>query len=165
MIPRDAGALRYAEGCYVDTRFSVEERFMFALVQRTVQEDMHPNAHALRLKLAHTVLLSDNSLEGLMELQVEVTKYLAKLLDRHKVYPLASAGYNAGGGAVGKWRRQFGDVEVDEFVERIPYREAHLYAKSVTQTMARYLWLYEGQMLTLDLRPVGHPDQAAPPTE
>lgn len=93
------------------------------------------------------------------------TKYLAKLLDRHKVYPLASAGYNAGGGAVGKWRRQFGDVEVDEFVERIPYREAHLYAKSVTQTMARYLWLYEGQMLTLDLRPVGHPDQAAPPTE
>lgn len=106
--------------------------------------------------------------ENLMRPAVAVelgTKYLAKLLDRHKVYPLASAGYNAGGGAVGKWRRQFGDVEVDEFVERIPYREAHLYAKSVTQTMARYLWLYEGQMLTLDLRPVGHPDQAAPPTE
>lgn len=106
--------------------------------------------------------------ENLMRPAIAVelgTKYLAKLLDRHKVYPLASAGYNAGGGAVGKWRRQFGDVEVDEFVERIPYREAHLYAKSVTQTMARYLWLYEGQMLTLDLRPVGHPDVAAPPTE
>jgi soluble lytic murein transglycosylase len=93
------------------------------------------------------------------------TKYLAKLLARHKVIPLASAGYNAGGGAVGKWRRQFGDVDVDEFVERIPYREAHLYAKSVTQTLARYLWLYEGELLVLDLRPVGHPDAAAQPTE
>ena len=88
-----------------------------------------------------------------------------KLLGRHKVVPLASAGYNAGGGAVAKWRKQFGDVDVDEFVERIPYREAHLYAKSVTQTLARYRWLYQGEVMALDLAPVGTPDQAAPPTE
>jgi soluble lytic murein transglycosylase len=93
------------------------------------------------------------------------TKYLAKLLDRHKVYPLASAGYNAGGGAVSKWRKQFGDVDIDEFVERIPYREANLYAKSVTQTLARYLWLYEGRLLALDLVPIGAPSTALAPTE
>lgn len=101
------------------------------------------------------------------EVAVELgSKYLARLLERHRVLPLASAGYNAGGGAVGKWRRQFGDVEVDEFVERIPYREAHLYAKSVTQTWARYLWLYRGELPGLDLTPVGHPDAAkVEPTE
>ncbi len=96
------------------------------------------------------------------EVAVELgTKYLERLLGRHKVLPLASAGYNAGGGAVAKWRRQFGDVEVDEFVERIPYREAHLYAKSVTQTWARYRWLYGGELATIDLSPVGAPDATA----
>lgn len=110
----------------------------------------------------------DPTRENLMRPAVALelgTKYLAKLLGRHKVVPLASAGYNAGGGAVAKWRKQFGDVEVDEFVERIPYREAHLYAKSVTQTLARYRWLYQGEMMALDLAPVGAPDQDAAPTE
>jgi soluble lytic murein transglycosylase len=110
----------------------------------------------------------DPTRENLMRPAVALelgTKYLAKLLGRHKVVPLASAGYNAGGGAVAKWRKQFGDVDVDEFVERIPYREAHLYAKSVTQTLARYRWLYQGEVMALDLAPVGTPDQAAPPTE
>ena len=106
--------------------------------------------------------------ENLMRPEVAIelgTKYLQRLLGRHKVVPLASAGYNAGGGAVAKWRKQFGNVDVDEFVERIPYREAHLYAKSVTQTLARYRWLYQGELFTLDLSPVGSPDAAAAPTE
>jgi soluble lytic murein transglycosylase len=106
--------------------------------------------------------------ENLMRPAVAIelgTKYLEKLLGRHKVIPLASAGYNAGGGAVSKWRKQFGDVDLDEFVERIPYREANLYAKSVTQTLARYLWLYQGELLALDLRPIGAPEAAAAPTE
>jgi soluble lytic murein transglycosylase-like protein len=85
------------------------------------------------------------------------TKYLARLLDRHKVYPLASAGYNAGGGAVAKWRKSFGDLPLDEFVEKIPYREANLYAKAATQTLARYKWLYEGTILTVPLDPPGAP--------
>ncbi|MEZ4269784.1 MAG: transglycosylase SLT domain-containing protein [Myxococcota bacterium] len=80
------------------------------------------------------------------------TKYLASLIGRHPVVSLASAGYNAGGGAVGKWRRLFGDVDLDEFVERIPYREARGYAKRVTRSLARYRWLYEGEAL-LELPP------------
>jgi len=106
--------------------------------------------------------------ENLMRPEVAIelgSKYLQRLLGRHKVVPLASAGYNAGGGAVGKWRKQFGNVDIDEFVERIPYREAHLYAKSVTQTLARYLWLYEGKLFALDLTPVGASDAAVPTTE
>ena len=86
------------------------------------------------------------------------TRYLEKLLKRHPVLPLASAGYNAGGGAVSKWRKRQGDLPLDEFVERIPYREARGYAKRVTRSIARYRWLYgKGEMMRLDLSPPGRP--------
>ena len=86
------------------------------------------------------------------------SKFLARLLKRHPVVSLASAGYNAGGGAISKWRRRFGHLELDEFVERIPYREARGYAKRVTRSLARYHWLYGGQrMLRLPLTPIGAP--------
>ena len=89
------------------------------------------------------------------------TRFLARLLARHGHIPLASAGYNAGSGAVGRWRKAFGDLELDRFVEAIPYPEAHNYAKSVTQSMARYQWFHEGRILMLDLtQPVEPP--AAP---
>ena len=65
---------------------------------------------------------------------------------------------NAGSGAVKRWRREFGDMDLDLFVERIPYREARGYAKRVTRSIARYTWLYGGEkMLPLDLRPPGPP--------
>jgi len=86
------------------------------------------------------------------------TKYLAKLLGEHGVIPLASAGYNAGSGSVRRWRRAFGDRELDEFVERITFHEARGYAKRVTRSVARYLWLYDGRMLVLPLAPPGAPD-------
>ena len=86
------------------------------------------------------------------------TKYLAKLLREHGVIPLASAGYNAGSGSVRRWRRAFGDRELDEFVERITYDEARGYAQRVTRSVARYLWLYEGRMLVLPLDPPGAPE-------
>lgn len=101
----------------------------------------------------------DPSRAGLQKPETSIalgSKYLASLLARHPVVSLASAGYNAGGGAVGKWRKAFGDVDLDEFVERIPYREARGYAKRVTRSLARYHWLYAGEtMLELPLGPPG----------
>ena len=86
------------------------------------------------------------------------TKYLKQLLAEHPLVPLASAGYNAGGGAMRSWRRSFGDQELDLFVENIPYREARGYAKRVTRSVARYTWLYDGQkILSLPLAPPGPP--------
>ncbi|MGM0578800.1 MAG: transglycosylase SLT domain-containing protein [Myxococcota bacterium] len=86
------------------------------------------------------------------------TKYLAKLISRHPVVSLASSGYNAGSGAISRWRREFGDRDLDEFVERITYREARGYAKRVTRSLARYRWLYDGgEMLELPLDPPGAP--------
>lgn len=106
--------------------------------------------------------------ELLMDPEIAVrlgSKYLAELLQRHPILPLASAGYNAGGGAVSKWRKKWKKVELDEFVERIPYKEARGYAKRVTRSVARYRWLYgEGEgdsgkekILALPMGPVGAP--------
>ncbi len=106
----------------------------------------------------------DPSPDNLKRPEIAITlgaKYLAKLLDQHGQIPLASAGYNAGGGAVSRWRREFGDIPLDRFVERIPYDEARNYARSVTQTMARYLWLYEGRTLLLRLDGTAGPAPAA----
>ena len=75
------------------------------------------------------------------------SKYLRKLLHQHGSLPLASAGYNAGGNAVKRWRQAFGELPLDEFVERIPYREARGYVKRVTRSIARYHWLYDGHSL------------------
>jgi len=72
-------ATRYAEACYVDVDFTPEERFMFNLIDRTLDRncpDNHPDAHAVRLKLAHAVLHSDNKPN--FALHVEVAKYLSK---------------------------------------------------------------------------------------
>lgn len=86
------------------------------------------------------------------------TKYLKALLERHPVLPLASAGYNAGGGAVAKWRKKRGHLPLDEFVETIPYKEARGYAKRVTRSVARYRLLHgDGEVLPLALAPPGKP--------
>jgi soluble lytic murein transglycosylase len=47
---------------------------------------------------------------------------------------LALAGYNAGPGNVAKWIAERGNLPVDEFVERIPFRETRGYVKRVTST-------------------------------
>ncbi len=86
------------------------------------------------------------------------SRYLAGLLAKFGRIPLASPGYNAGGGAVNSWRKSpMGALPLDAFVEHIPYDEARGYAIRVTRSLARYSWLYHGRALRLDLsapRPV-----------
>ncbi|MBI3891874.1 MAG: lytic transglycosylase domain-containing protein [Candidatus Wallbacteria bacterium] len=74
--------------------------------------------------------------------------YLAYLLDKFSSYPspeiLAMAAYNGGPGNVGKWLKQFGDLPLDEFVERIPLEETRNYVKKVTASLLAYERLYGG---------------------
>ena len=82
------------------------------------------------------------------------SRYLAGLLKKFGRITLASPGYNAGGGAVARWRRSsMGLMDLDAFVESIPYDEARGYVIRVTRSLARYHWLYEGKALVLDLSP------------
>ena len=70
--------------------------------------------------------------------------YLAQLLERFDgSYPLAIAGYNAGPGRVNQWLREFGDPRADDidlidWIERIPFRETRNYVQRVLEGMNIY---------------------------
>jgi soluble lytic murein transglycosylase len=71
------------------------------------------------------------------------SKFLSFLLQRYGgAVPLAIAGYNAGEGAVDRWLKDNGTVELDEFLEMIPYDETRNYTKRVLASFATYSWLY-----------------------
>jgi soluble lytic murein transglycosylase len=56
--------------------------------------------------------------------------------------PLAIAGYNAGEAAVDRWLIDRGDLDMDEFMETIPYDETRNYTKRVLASYFAYSWLY-----------------------
>jgi peptidoglycan lytic transglycosylase len=66
--------------------------------------------------------------------------YLQDLFSRHPA--LVIAGYNAGEGAVRRWRKENKSMEIDTFVEEIPYDQTRGYTKRVIATYATYTFLY-----------------------
>lgn len=71
------------------------------------------------------------------------TRHLRDLLNQYsadQVYTLAA--YNAGAGAVKRWRNTFGELERDEFIENIPYQETRDYVKKIVGYMDVYAALY-----------------------
>lgn len=71
-------AFREAEGCSVDVPFTAEEAWVWGQFERTV-DDAHPDAHAVRLKLALAVQYSRSSNKVKWEQHREMDRYLAKL--------------------------------------------------------------------------------------
>ncbi len=93
-------------------------------------------------------------------------RYLKALLSRFDREAQMAAGYNAGGGAVGRWRKTRGDWPMDLFVESIPFRETRDYAKRVCSSIAVYRNLYDGETLhAFGLTQKALPTQDEPPTE
>jgi len=67
------------------------------------------------------------------------TYYLKSLLNMHGgSVELSLAAYNAGPGNVRKWRRQFLNRPIDEFIEMIPYSETSNYVKRITIMRSTY---------------------------
>ena len=65
---------------------------------------------------------------------------------------LALAGYNAGPAPLQRWVRQYGDRELDAFVESITYREARGYVRKVMTSYITYSGLYgDGRLPALDM--------------
>jgi soluble lytic murein transglycosylase-like protein/TolA-binding protein len=65
---------------------------------------------------------------------------------------LALAGYNAGPAPLQRWIRQYGDRELDAFVESITYREARGYVRKVMTSYITYSGLYgDGRLPTLQM--------------
>jgi len=71
------------------------------------------------------------------------TKHLRELLDQfHQDTVFTLASYNAGAGAVNRWRKNFGNLERDEFIENIPYQETRDYVKKIVASITVYQSLY-----------------------
>ena len=95
------------------------------------------------------------------------SRYLGFLLERYnRMPPLAIASYNGGEGAVDRWLRERGDLELDEFMETIPFDETRNYTKRVLSSFLTYAWLYDTKRpvpeLSFTLKPP-RPERAARP--
>jgi soluble lytic murein transglycosylase len=74
------------------------------------------------------------------------TRYLSGLLARFGGDVLkAVAAYNGGEAAMAKWQRRFADLEPDELIESISYRETRDYVKRVVTNYRTYQRLYTGR--------------------
>jgi soluble lytic murein transglycosylase len=73
-------------------------------------------------------------------------RFLHDLVARFKdQVPLAVAAYNCGPEAIARWLTRSPGMELDVFVERIPYRETRDYAGRVMGNLARYAYLAKGE--------------------
>jgi soluble lytic murein transglycosylase len=93
-------------------------------------------------RFANERLTRETLLDPSKNLEVS-SRFLAFLLDHFGgALPLAIAGYNAGEAAVDRWLRERGALELDEFIETIPYDETRNYTKRVLASVFAYSWLY-----------------------
>jgi soluble lytic murein transglycosylase len=73
-------------------------------------------------------------------------RLLHKLLDQfHGDVPLAVAAYNGGAESVERWLSRAPAMQLDGFVERIPFKETRDYVARVMGNLARYGYLAEGE--------------------
>jgi soluble lytic murein transglycosylase len=101
---------------------------------------------ATAAEVAQKLKLKKPSIEELLEPELNLRiggRYLADLLKRAKgVKHYAIAGYNAGEGAVKRWRALKPENEIDEWVEDIPLSETRGYVKRVLRSYNTYQLLY-----------------------
>lgn len=69
--------------------------------------------------------------------------YLSRLMKKfNQKVPLVAASYNGGPHRVHAWMHYFGNLDMDEFIEHIPFSETRNYVKKVTKYFAIYNLLY-----------------------
>ena len=94
------------------------------------------------------------------------TWYLGRLVERYGGQVFAAVGaYNGGPSVMDRWLRSFDGMPLDEFVERIPYRETRRYVRRVIETWAIYQHLYDGTPVQLPATIRSSVAAAAPPNK
>jgi soluble lytic murein transglycosylase len=94
--------------------------------------------------------------------------FIQELWRRYAPNPaIVPAAYNAGYVAADRWLREGNGQRLDEWIERIPYRETRRYTRRVLQTYGIYTWLDTGTLpplpATLPPLPTTQPIPTAPP--
>ena len=70
------------------------------------------------------------------------TAYMRDQFDKFGKIEYVAVAYNAGPGRVGPWRASL-PIEIDEFVEQIPFKETKGYVQGVIRNTAQYRRLYD----------------------
>ena len=91
------------------------------------------------------------------------TNFMRDLFQRYAQNPaLVPAAYNAGSGNAERWLRERPTMQLDEWIEAIPYFETRRYSRRVLQTYGVYSWLDEGILPVLRSRLPNSPGSPAP---
>lgn len=98
------------------------------------------------------------------ELNVQLgARYLSDLVRRFGgTKPYALASYNAGEGAVSRWRLERGELPLDEWIENIPLQETRGYVKRVLRSYNTYKLLYAPTEVPRLVAPVETPKAGKP---
>ena len=136
---------------------SVPEALVFAIMREESEFDPDAesaaDAHGLMQLIVPTARTAARGLglsvsaQTLKRPSVNVAlgcRVLGKLLSRFEQLPLlAIPGYNAGPGRPARWVKERPDLDVDVWIESIPYSETREYTKRVLASRAVYTWLYD----------------------
>ncbi|MEO0336006.1 MAG: transglycosylase SLT domain-containing protein, partial [Pseudomonadota bacterium] len=127
---------------HFSSEFGMEREFVWAIMRAEsfFKADISSpvGAKGLMQLMPHTAtqvsrLLGDESFDTKMLIRPEVnvrvgTRYLQRLSKKFKgQIPLMAAGYKAGPHRVQSWLSNFGHLEMDEFIEHIPFKETRKY--------------------------------------
>ncbi len=149
------------EVTHFSQNFGVDRDFVWGLMRaesRYRQDVSSPvGARGLMQLMPYTAtqvsrLLGDESfdLEQLVQPAANIrlgTRYLQRLSQKFKgQMPLMAAAYNAGPHRVESWLSSFGHLDMDEFIEHIPFVETRNYVKKVTRNYGVYKALYGGNL-------------------
>ncbi len=93
--------------------------------------------------------LGDTGIHALLEAPAALafgSYYLSELLHKfHGQEMLACVAYNAGAHAVARWLDWRGELmEMDEFIESVPFDQSRRYAQRIVQHMSTYRWVWFG---------------------
>ncbi|MFN3419527.1 MAG: transglycosylase SLT domain-containing protein [Pyrinomonadaceae bacterium] len=110
----------------------------FGLMQLLV-----PTARTMAKKYVSTTSLITPETLYNPQLNIELgTAYMREQLDKFGRIEYMSAAYNAGPGRIPQWRATL-PIEIDEFVEAIPFKETRGYVQGVIRNSAQYRRLYD----------------------
>ena len=100
-------------------------------------------------KLARIAKVKNPSIDDLLQPEINIqlgARYLKRLAVKYdSKIPLVAAAYNAGPHRVDSWLYSFGRIDMDEFIEHIPFLETRNYAKQVFRNFMVYQSLYSGE--------------------